>query len=307
MDGSGLDRLIDHVLERGVDGIVILGTTGEGFRLDQRTRAAVAERALERIAERAPVALAILRPAPAEVWDELDRAHRLGASAVLVAPPYFGPLDATGVMSFYREVAQRSELPVLVYNIPQYSGIALDPQLVGQLAREGAIQGIKDSSRDMETFCEIVFQVRDLDGFAAFTGTSRLLLSSLAVGAAGAITASANISPEPEAALVRAARTGRWEEARDLHVRVMLLAGALRTGVFPAGIKAALRLLGICSDTPASPTPPLSAAERQALQARLTALGHLSTTGSETPLGFSETGRAQRSASAPRPSGRARR
>jgi 4-hydroxy-tetrahydrodipicolinate synthase len=118
---------------------------------------------------------------------EVEAAARLGADAVLVAPPFYYPMDQATLLAFYRDLAATSTVPILLYNIPQFTKVVAEPASVAMLAREGTIAGIKDSSRDFEYFEGVCIATRELPRFRIFTGSDTMLLPSLVMGGAGTI------------------------------------------------------------------------------------------------------------------------
>jgi 4-hydroxy-tetrahydrodipicolinate synthase len=184
---------------------------------------------------------------------EVEAAARAGADAVLVAPPFYYPTDQAGVLAFYRAVAERSTLPVLVYNIPQFTKVAVDPATIATLASEGAIKGIKDSSRDFEYFEGVCIATRDDPAFRIFTGSDTMLVASLAAGGAGTICGAANVAPAWVVKVYDEFMRGDLEAARNSQDAVYRLVAALRAGVFPLAIKAALHMEGVCGSWSAPP------------------------------------------------------
>ncbi len=166
-------------------------------------------------------------------------------------------------------------MPILVYNIPGFTKVAVSPPVVARLAEEAAVAGIKDSSRDFEYFAQVLDAVGDRPDFVAFTGTDTTLLASVVMGAAGAITLSSNLAPAWGVQLYDAIRAGRWDEARQQQRLLLRLVMALRASLFPTGVKAAMAMLGVCGDTPAPPAAPLAGAERARLENDLRRLGLL--------------------------------
>src|SRR5438105_13668004 len=126
---------------------------------------------------------------------EVEAAARSGAAAALVTPPFYYPIDQASVLAFYRALAAESSLPILLYNIPQNTKIVAEPETVAALAHEGAIAGIKDSSRDFEYFERVCALTQDLPAFRIFTGSDTMLLPSLVMGASGTICGGANVAP----------------------------------------------------------------------------------------------------------------
>ena len=152
-----------------------------------------------------------------------------------------------------------------------------EPATVAALAREGTIKGIKDSSRDFEYFELVCGATRDLDAFRIFTGSDSMLLASLAMGGAGTICGAANVAPAWVVRVYEDVQRGDWSAARDHQDELVDLIMRLRGGVFPAAIKAALELQGVCSAWPARPIAPLDARAKAALGEQLASWGLLAT------------------------------
>src|SRR5436309_11027510 len=137
VDVAGMGRLVDHVIAGGVHGVLALGSTGETASLDEPARRRVLEAAIAGARGRVPVLCGVAQNQLSTAIQEVDAAARAGADAVLVAPPFYYPTDQSGVLAFYRAIAERSTLPVLVYNIPQFTKVAAEPATVATLAQEG--------------------------------------------------------------------------------------------------------------------------------------------------------------------------
>ncbi|HKC19148.1 MAG TPA: dihydrodipicolinate synthase family protein, partial [Candidatus Dormibacteraeota bacterium] len=172
---------------------------------------------------------------------------------VLVAPPFYYPTDQAGVLAFYRELAARAQLPVMLYNIPQFTKVVAEPATVAALAREGTIHGIKDSSRDFEYFEGVCLATRELPAFRIFTGSDTMLLASMAMGGAGTICGAGNVAPSLVVKIFDEYRRGDFGAARDAQDRLYELVQAVRAGVFPLAIKAALQMMGVCESWSAPP------------------------------------------------------
>ena len=274
-DEPAIQRLVEHVLAGGVHGLLALGSTGEAASLDEPTRRKVLAGVVEVAAARVPVICGVAQSHLAAACAEVKAAAGLGAVAALVTPPYYYPIDQATVLAFYRRLAAESPLPVLVYNIPQFTKVVTEPTTVATLAREGAVVGIKDSSRDFEYFESVCAATRDLPDFRIFTGSDSMLLASLAVGGAGTICAAANIAPGWVVRIYEEFERGDWDAARS-HQDVLLDFGrAVRVGVFPAAIKAALNLQGVCDPWLAAPVAPLDEPSEARLREQLEAWGLL--------------------------------
>jgi len=253
VDRGGVGRLVEHVVGGGVDGVLALGSTGETASLDQPARRTVLDAVISATAGRVPVMCGVAQSQLSTAIAEVDAAAGAGADAVLVAPPFYYPTDQAGVLAFYRAIAERSKLPVFVYNIPQFTKVSVEAATLATLAREGAIQGVKDSSRDFEYFEGVCIATRELPAFRIFTGSDTMLVASLAAGGAGTICGAANVAPAWVVKIYKDFMRGDLVAARASQDDVYRLVGALREGVFPLAIKAALHMQGVCEPWSAPP------------------------------------------------------
>ena len=271
VDEAGVERLVEHVIGGGVTGLLALGSTGETASLDEKARRTLLSSVVAAAAGRVPVICGVAQSHLAAARVEVEAAARLGAGAALVAPPFYYLMDQATVLAFYRELAKGSPLPILLYNIPQLTKVVAEPATVAALAAEGTIAGIKDSSRDFEYFENMRVATRGTPRFLVYTGSDTMLLASMAMGATGTICGAANVAPGWVVRIYDDLKRSDWHAARLHQDALIELVSALRTGVFPAGIKAALHLQGICRPWPAPPTAPLDQASTARLRQRLEA------------------------------------
>ena len=276
-DENGIRRLVEHTIAGGVHGLLPLGSTGEGASLGEKTRWQVLRCVVEAAAGRVPVICGVAQPHLDGARAEVAAASRLGANAALVAPPFYYPTDQATVLAFYRRLAAESKIPVLLYNIPQFTKVFSEPATVATLAREGTIAGIKDSSRDFEYFENVCVATRDVPAFRIFTGSDSMLLASLAMGGAGTICGAGNVAPAWVVRIYDDFVRGDLDAARAHQDDLIRLVMALRAGVFPQAIKAALHLQGICEPWVAPPTAALEDATMARLRDLLAGWGLLST------------------------------
>jgi len=276
VDTAGLTRLVEHVIDGGVHGVLALGSTGETASLAERARRQVLDAAIKAAAGRIPVLCGVAQSQLSSAIAEVEAAANAGADAALVAPPFYYPTDQAGVLAFYRAIAAHAAIPILVYNIPQFTKVVVEPATLASLAAEGAVQGIKDSSRDFEYFEGVCIATRGIDGFRVFTGSDSMLVASLAVGGAGTICGAGNIAPAWVVRIYDEFTGGDLPAARLSQDRLYKLVMALRGGVFPTAIKAALHLQGICEPWTAPPVTRLHAKLESPLRERLAEWGLLS-------------------------------
>jgi 4-hydroxy-tetrahydrodipicolinate synthase len=275
VDEAAVERLVEHVIGGGVHGLLALGSTGETASLDERARRTMLEAVVKVARGRVPVICGVAQSHLAAARGEIEAAQKLGADAILAAPPFYYPTDQAGVLAFYRELAAGAALPLMLYNIPQFTKVVAEPATVATLAREGTIKGIKDSSRDFEYFEGVSIATRDLPAFRVFTGSDTMLLASLAMGGAGTICGAGNVAPAMVVRIFEDDVRGDSESARAAQDRLYELVAAVRAGVFPLAIKAALHMMGICEPWSAPPVRRLDEGLEAPLRKRLSAAGLL--------------------------------
>jgi 4-hydroxy-tetrahydrodipicolinate synthase len=276
-DPPAIGRLVEHVLQGGVHGLLALGSTGETASLDETARRTVLKSVVEAARGRVPVLCGVAQSHLAAARAEVEAASALGADAVLVAPPFYYLIDQPTVLAFYRQLAEHCPLPILLYHIPQLTKVQAEPATVATLAREGTIAGIKDSSRDFEYFEAVRIATRAMPAFRMFTGSDTMLLASLAMGGAGTICGAANVAPQWVVHIYDAFLRGDLAEARSTQESLFQLVMAVRGGVFPGAIKAALQLQGVCKPWSAPPVQELDARLKERLREQLEAWGLLAT------------------------------
>ncbi|HET9984020.1 MAG TPA: dihydrodipicolinate synthase family protein [Longimicrobiales bacterium] len=245
-----------------IDGIVLFGSTGEGILLDEDEKL----RLTAMVRDVMPGGLPLVAGAGAESTRATARqAQRLaesGADAVLVhAPSYFGPsLSPAAVRDHFVAVADASPVPVIVYHIPKFAKVTMEPGLVGELARHPNIRGLKDSSGDVKRFAEYTTVCgREC---ALFMGNGSLLYTALELGAAGGIVAVGLLAPGLCAEIVSAFRSGETQRAGQLQERIAPVHREVVAPFGAQGLKAALELIGYVGGPPRAPLKPLGEKER---------------------------------------------
>lgn len=274
VDEAAYRQLLRRVLAGGVHGVVVLGTAGEFAALrDAEKRRALAI-AVEEVAGRVPVIAGTGEPGTRRAVEMTQMAQRLGADVALVVPPYYYIPDAQGVLRHYRTVAAEGGLPLLLYNIPGLTKVNLELDVVRALAEEPRIVGIKDSSGNLQYFQRLT-QAAKSSKFCVVTGSDGMLFAQTVAGGDGCISPGANLVPDWFVALWQAVREGRWQEAWAIQQRIQALHRGIGYGSFPAGIKAALSLLGIGQRTVAAPSAAVTDQQLASIRATLEELGLL--------------------------------
>ncbi|MEU6574070.1 dihydrodipicolinate synthase family protein [Streptomyces sp. NPDC046805] len=288
VDVPSLLRLVGHLVEAGVHGLFLLGSTSEAAFLTDLQRRLVVETVVSHLGGQLPVLAGAIDMTTPRVLDHVREVTAAGAQAVVVTAPFYTRTHPAETARHFRRVAAASPVPVLAYDIPAAVHSKLPAALVLELAAEGVLAGLKDSSGDLAGFREVVTGARsrpDTAGFSLLTGSELIVDSALALGADGTVPGLANVDPHGYVRLYRLCRAGDWAEARAEQDRLCALFGMVGVGD-PArmgggssalgAFKAALRLRGII-DCPATAEPqiPLSAEEVEQVGKFLAAAGLL--------------------------------
>jgi 4-hydroxy-tetrahydrodipicolinate synthase len=268
LDEAALRQLLRWVLDGGVHGVVVLGSAGEFTALADEQKRRTIEIVVSEVAGQVPVIAGTGEPGTRRALEMTRMAAKLGVDAAMVVPPYYHPLNQAAVLKHYRSLAAESKLPIILYNIPGCTKVALDLEVVDELSEEEGIIGIKDSSGSFGYFQTLVERVKS-DIFCVITGSDHLLFASMIVGGDGSIGPGANIAPQWFVGLWEAVRDARLDEAWALERRIMSLSGVYRYGGFHAGLKAALAVLGICQPVVTSPLCALTDDQMKTVEAKL--------------------------------------
>jgi len=278
LDEPALVRLVEQQLSAGIDGLVPCGTTGEASTLSMSEHLRVVELTVQTAAGRVPV-LAGAAANDTRKAVELARAcKQLGVAGTLQVTPWYTKPTQDGLVAHFSAIAEASELPVVVYNVPGRTGVDLLPETVATLARHKHIVGIKEATGDMVRVSRIRELLGPDDRFTLLSGDDFTLLPFLALGGHGVISVTSNVAPAWISTICRAAAAGRWDEARTWHYKQLPLARALFGQPNPIPVKSAMALLGRCSAEMRLPLISIDPHSRdgQALSDALQTLGLLS-------------------------------
>lgn len=243
---SELRRLINWLIEKGVNGLYPNGSTGEFIRLGPEERRRVVKIVTEEARGRVPVMAGAAEP-NIEMIIEAGKAYLdLGCVAISVTPPYYHRVSGDSVEQFFRELVTKTPIDIVLYNIPQFCN-EIPLASVKRLAEEfPRIVGIKDSSRDFTRFLTLLRQVKPVrPNFSIMSGCEEVLLPAMFMGADGGTVAVSGIVPEALTKLCRLFSEKKWEQARELHFQLLELINLLHTASnFPDGFRAALSTRG---------------------------------------------------------------
>lgn len=283
LDVPAFQTHVGRMAAAGVAGVVALGSNGEAAHLSEDERLRVLEAARAALP---PPGLLLAgtgfdgtRPTIAFT----RRAAQAGAdAAVVVTPSYFRRhIDRRGWITHYHAIAEASPIPVVIYNMPPYTGVDLDGDVIAELAQHPNIAGLKDSSGDVRKLAALVAAVPN--HFSVLAGSFGFLLAALSVGARGGILALANLAPRACLELAAAAAAGSLEEAERLQQAYQPLNGAVTAHYGVPGLKAAMALCRMPVGPPRSPLLPLGEQDQRELAVLLREAGLLAPGGVRAP------------------------
>lgn len=260
---------IDQWAKTGVRGIVVLGSNGEAAYLSEEEKRQAVKAALDGASKRMMVIAGTGCESTTETSHLTDDCASLGAHAALVLPPnyYAGQMTRAALTTHYTTLADRSAIPILLYNVPKFTGISLSPGMVAELSGHPNIAGIKDSSGDVAQLGEIIHTSHSR--FSVLVGTASVLFAGLCLGCAGGILALANVAPRVCVSIFDRVNAGDYETARKLQLSMLALNRAVTATFGVSGLKTALDMLGYFGGDPRPPLQPAGAAERAAVRGLL--------------------------------------
>lgn len=277
LDTEGLEKLIEHVLEGGVHGLFILGTTGEAPGLSYRLRQELVSRTCRQVDGRVPVAVGITDTSFAESVNLARFSAENGADVVVLAPPYYFPAGQPELLEYLEHLVPELPLPLMLYNMPSHTKLMFEPTTVRWAMDIPGIIGLKDSSANMVYFHRLQLFLKERPDFTLLVGPEELLGETVLLGGHGGVSGGANLFPRLYVSLYQAAVAGDRTRVEELHELVMQISSTIYSvghygSSFLKGIKCALALEGICSDFMAEPFCRFKTAEKKKIARHLDAI-----------------------------------
>jgi 4-hydroxy-tetrahydrodipicolinate synthase len=242
IDEERLRALVSHCLELGVHGVVPCGTTGEFVNLTIEEKKRVIKIVVDEVNGKVPVVAGTGASGTNEALEMTRYAKDAGATAALIVVPYYLKPADRGIYEHYYTIASQVDLPIILYNIPQCTGLPLPWQMVEDLAQIPNIVGVKDSSGQLSFILAVLEKVRDK--INVLCGHDEVVVAALAAGCSGAILASANIIPDIWVQIYNHVKNGQLQKARELQYSVQKIARII-AGSGAVGTKAALNMMKI--------------------------------------------------------------
>ena len=279
LDEPALDKLIDFLLAAHVDGIFVLGTTGEAPSVPRHWRLRLVERTVARVGNRAMVYAGIGDTCLADSIEAGKQYLSAGTDVLVALPPVYYPLQPVELVAYFKSLLDRVGGPVILYNIPATTRVSIPPDVLEQLQGHPRLLGIKDSENDSRRLEELMARFGKRPGFSVFIGVGVLMDKGLKLGAQGIVPSVGNLVPETCVQLCLSAARGDWLEAEKHAARMVAVAGIYQNGrtlgQSLAALKAALHWRGLCGLDVLPPLLPLAKTELGGIRNRMIDLGLL--------------------------------
>lgn len=271
VDTAKIREQVEFHVKHGTDAIVPCGTTGESPTLSHEEHHAVVGETIRAAAGRVPVVAGTGSNSTAEAIALTRHAKEAGADGALIVNPYYNKPTQAGLTAHFRAIADAVDIPIIMYNIPGRTGVNMLPETVAELAEHPNIVGIKEATGNVEQMTQDIVLCRGKLCF--LSGDDTLTLPLMAVGGAGVISVVANIVPADVAAMTRAALSGDWKRAQELHLRLFPLCQAMFYETNPIPVKTAMKLLRLGNGQMRLPLTPMGEANVRKLEKAMKAYG----------------------------------
>lgn len=268
VDFDGLRKLINHMVDGGVDYLVSLGTTGESSTLNKKEKSEVWSFTAEVNNGRLPLVAGIGGNDTAAVIESIKAFEHEGYDAILSASPNYNKPTQEGIYQHYKAISEAAQLPILLYNVPGRTASNMSPETTCRLAHDFKnIIGTKEASGSFDQFNQIL---RDKPAdFMLISGDDPVALPMISLGAVGVISVVGNALPAELSGMIRLSLKGEFKKALPMHFSLIEFTRLIFAEGNPAGVKAALKHLGICGDAVRLPLVPASADLAQKIAAQI--------------------------------------
>ncbi len=261
LDSPTTRVLVDFLIEGGIDGLLPLGTSGEFALLSDSERKEITNVVVDQTNGRVPVVVGVSDPSIEKAIQHSRNAKDAGADAIIALPPYYFTTTNEGMYQFYKKLSEDTEMPLMIYNIPEWTHCFVTPDIVKRLVDEELVVGMKYTEYNFLNLLKFHRAVKDR--IAIFTGSDALAYSNLEFGGSGAVIGIANVAPRESARIFDEFKRGNLRKARELQMKLLPVIEAIGIGKFPAGLKEAMKLVGMPVGKVKQPLLPLTTTEKK--------------------------------------------
>ena len=271
IDYEALGRFVEFQIGSGINGLVVMGTTGENATIEPEDQKKVIAYTVEKVAGRVPVIAGTGTNNTEHVLHNTRNACQVGADAVLVVTPYYNKATQNGLITHFTAVADESTLPVILYNVPGRTGCNLLPKTVAKLSEHPNIAAIKEATGSLAQMIEIMHLCGDK--IDVYSGEDGLTVPMMAMGAKGTISVLSNVAPRQSVAMTDACLRGDYAAAAKMQCDLLPLINALFSEVNPIPAKAATAAMGFGAGALRLPLTSMEEQNRAVLFAEMRKLG----------------------------------
>lgn len=266
-DEAGLRILITRQITARVDGIVILGSTGEAATLTKKEKERVIHIACEMCEGKLPVIVGTGSNCTRSTIEQTQLAEKLGASGALVVTPYYNKPTQEGLYTHFTAIADATNLPIILYNIAGRTAVNLATATLLRLIEVPNIVSIKEVSGQMDQIIDVIARTKQIrPKFSVLSGDDAFTLPMLSLGGDGLISVTSNVYPEQIMELVHTCLSGNFKEAQKLHEELLPTIRSIFTETNPIPLKALMEIEGMPAGPPRLPLTPLSEKNRSQLK-----------------------------------------
>lgn len=273
LDVAHTEKLIEHLVEGGVHGIFILGTTGESASISLDVKSDLIRLTCKKVNGRVPVLVGITECSFVQSLDLAAIAHESGATALVAAPPFYINIDQDELVNYYQKLADAVKLPLFLYDMPSHTKVNIAVESAVTLSAHPNIIGLKDSSGNPDNFRALCKAFKDRQDFRLFIGPEEILADILEMGGHGGVCGGGNLFPKLYVSIYEAFQKNDVEKVKSLQETVLFLSENIyKNGTYKSsylrGLKACLSFEDLCQDVLALPLYPYSDLEKSNLRER---------------------------------------
>lgn len=271
VDFEKFAKLIDWQIDCGIDSLVVGGTTGEGSTLTDEEHKAIIKFSVEQAKGRVPIIAGTGSNDTDYAVDLTKYAAEVGADAALVVTPYYNKATQKGLIKMYEVIADASDIPLILYNVPSRTGVNIEPKTLAVLADHPNICGLKEANGDISKIVEEFSLVGDK--IDIYSGNDDQVIPVLSMGGKGVISVLSNVLPKETSNMCKLFFDGKVKEAAAEQIKMLPLINALFSEVNPIPAKAAMAKMGYCEDSLRLPLTPMEDDHRQVLYDEMRKMG----------------------------------
>jgi 4-hydroxy-tetrahydrodipicolinate synthase len=264
IDFKKMNRLMDYLIENGTEGVIVGGTTGESATLSMEEKSALYEHAVKAAAGRIPVIAGTGMNDTYATAELTVKAEKLGVDGIMLVSPYYNKPSQRGLYEHFKTIAEKTSLPVMLYNIPGRCVVNLLPETVVALSKIHNITSIKEASGDLDQMTTIISETPK--DFQVFSGDDSLTLPSMAIGADGIVSVSSHIVGNDMQQMIKALKSGDMVTASTIHQKLLPVMKSLFIAPNPSPVKTALQIKGLDVGGVRLPLLPVTPEERLVIQ-----------------------------------------